>query len=99
MLDDNNNLIISTNDNNNNTSTVKTHRTCSSDGKITTTVTRITKTPANIPHYALPIKPTKVITTVTTTTTTVNQPKSVLKSSCRVVSNKNKCPTVHRVHF
>ncbi|XP_075590124.1 cytoplasmic linker protein 190 isoform X2 [Dermatophagoides farinae] len=94
------------------TSTVRTQRLCSADGKVTTTITRVTKSPIQIPHYMLPIKPTKVITTVTTTTTTMEkpkqqpaQPKSVLKSSCRISSsspssseNRRKS-NQHHVHF
>ncbi|UXI17324.1 hypothetical protein NH340_JMT03267 [Sarcoptes scabiei] len=84
----------------------KTHQTTStmsSGGKITTTVTRVTKhCPANIPHYALPIKPTKVITTVTTTTTTsVEKPKSVLKNSGggSQRNEKESQARTHHVHF
>lgn len=78
---------------------IRTRRVRTPDGQITTTVTRVTKGPvATIPHYALPARPSKVITTVTTTTTTtMNKPKSVLKSSCRITSSKS--PTTHRVHF
>ena len=80
---------------------IKTRRVRTPDGKITTTVTRITKSPVSVPHYALPSRPSKVITTVTTTTTTtVDKPKSVLKSSCRITSNKNNPhANTHRVHF
>lgn len=78
---------------------VKTRRVCTPDGKITTTVTRVTKGPASIPHYALPTRPARVITTVTTTTTTsVQKPKSVLKSTCRITSNNGNNNT-HHVHF
>lgn len=83
-------------------STVKTHRLCTTDGRILTTVTRVTKSPANMPHYALPTRPTKVITTVTTTTTTLEKPKSVLKGQKSNSSTSNTAsrhtPTPH-VHF
>ena len=90
---------------------VKTRRVCTPDGRTVTTVTRVTKSPTGalpMPHYALPTRPAKVITTVTTTTTTSLQkhqhqhqqhPKSVLKStSCRVSSSGNG-GTPHHVHF
>lgn len=93
-LDENGNRVLDFDEQPPATLTRTTRRICSpssSEGRVTTTFTRVTSastTPAAIPHYALPARPAKVITTVTTTTTTtVQKPKSALKKTCRATSN------------
>jgi len=76
----------------------KRFRSITPDGKLRTTTTRVSHSPA-IPNYALPSRPSKVITTVTTTTTTVDNSNNQLRLGDKVVVNTSRGMQTGRVRY